>query len=87
MTEETLLRDTLAAERTHLANERTLLAYVRTALAFAVTGLGLIKFFPATFSAISGWILIWTAIAVALIGVVRFRMTAMRLRARQNGTG
>jgi len=36
--EELLLREKLAAERTHLANERTLLAYARTGLAFLVAG-------------------------------------------------
>jgi putative membrane protein len=46
MSEQLILRDKLAQDRTHLANERTLLAYWRTALAFIGVGLVVIKFFP-----------------------------------------
>ena len=43
-TDELILRDCLAADRTVLANERTLLSYVRTAMAFMAAGAALLRF-------------------------------------------
>lgn len=72
-TDELIMRDHLAADRTSLANERTLLAYVRSALAFAAVGFGLIKLIETTTALIViGWILITVGIITLIIGTIRF---------------
>lgn len=72
-TDELIMRDHLAADRTSLANERTFLAYVRSALAFAAVGFGLIKLIETTTAlVILGWILIAIGIAILILGTIRF---------------
>ncbi|MDZ7265010.1 MAG: DUF202 domain-containing protein, partial [candidate division KSB1 bacterium] len=68
-TDEPLLRDRLALDRTILANERTFLAYVRTALAFLITGLGLLKFSQDLTLEIIGIIFLITSVAVIAVGI------------------
>ena len=67
-----ILRDYLAADRTHLANERTLLAYWRTALAFAILGPFMIKFFPSTNSLILAILFMIFGIGIFIYGTFRF---------------
>jgi putative membrane protein len=67
-----ILRDHLAIERTALANERTLLSYVRTTLAMMTVGGTLIKFFDETLLVVSGWMLLLFALAIALVGFMRY---------------
>lgn len=72
-TEELILRDYLAMDRTVLGNERTLLAYIRTALAFFVAGASLVHFFDPLAYQILGWMLIPLGIALSVVGIVRYR--------------
>jgi putative membrane protein len=44
-----IIRDYLAAERTHLANERTLLTYLRSAMMLLITAITILKFFQDSF--------------------------------------
>ena len=75
-----ILRDYLAAERTHLANERTLLAYLRSALILLVTAVTILKLFDGDL------LLRWCAlilgslsILVGAFGVYRFTKTRQKL--------
>ena len=77
--EELILRDYLAADRTVLANERTLLAYVRTGIGFAAAGAGLIHFFESTAVEVLGWLLIPVAIGVTAFGVLRYVQMGRRI--------
>lgn len=71
--EELILRDHLANDRTKLANERTLLAYIRTALSFFVVGTTLIKFFgTAQIYHISGWFIIIGGVLILVRGLFSF---------------
>jgi putative membrane protein len=80
-TDDLVLRDELAIDRTILANERTLLAYIRTALAFAITGAGAIKFLESPGSRLLGWGLVILALGVVAFGVLRFRRVAGHIAA------
>lgn len=72
--EELILRDRLAMDRTRLANERTLLAYLRTALMVAVTGATAIKVFGDDRALVAtGWALVGVGVFVAVLGAWRFR--------------
>lgn len=79
--DELILRDELAIDRTVLANERTLLAYVRTALAFAIAGAGAIKFLVSPVAVVLGWCLVVVAFGVAAVGLWRYRSVAARISA------
>lgn len=84
-TEQLILRDRLALDRTDLANERTLLAYLRTALMSLISGVTLIKLFadsPAT--VVFGYLLLPLSLLVGAWGVARF--LRMRRRIRSAGT-
>ena len=71
--EEMIVRDYLAVDRTAQANERTFLAYIRTALAFGAGGIGLIKFFDESIGiVVLGWLLISLGLVVLIFGVYRF---------------
>jgi putative membrane protein len=76
-TEDGLIRDRLAVQRTHLANERTLLAYTRTALALVITGVGVLKFFPAL--TLLGWIAIPGGVVLLAVGAFRFAAVRRQL--------
>lgn len=78
--EDTLLRDSLAAERTALANERTFLAYVRTALSLVIAGTFLVKFVDNATAAILGWGLMPAGALLFLFGAHRFRQVRNRLK-------
>lgn len=73
MSEDPILRDRLAAQRTMLANERTLLAYLRTAIAFAAAGAWAVHFLDSTALDVLGWILVALAVVAVVVGVVRYR--------------
>ncbi len=72
---ELSLADFLAIDRTVLANERTALAYGRTVLAMLVVGGTCIKFFESALMRGVGVAFIGAALAVAVIGGVRFWRT------------
>lgn len=77
--ESLILRDHLALDRTVLANERTFLAYVRTALGLLVTGASFVKFGGSLAVTVVGWAFVPAALAVAVIGLLRYRAMTCRL--------
>lgn len=70
--EEMILRDYLAADRTSLANERTLLSYIRTALAFAIGGASAIHFLSGITADSFGIILILVGLLTFAVGSWRY---------------
>jgi putative membrane protein len=79
--EQLILRDELALDRTRLANERTFLAYERTGLMVTVAGATAIKFFTEfAWAVISGWVLMVLGLAIAVFGIWRFAVMAKSLR-------
>ncbi len=77
--EERILRDFLAIDRTTLANERTLLAFIRTALTFVVVGVSAVKFLDSTTLQVIGWVFIVTGIGLGAWGLFRFFETQGRI--------
>ena len=79
--QEMILRDHLAHDRTVLANERTLLAYVRTAIALFAGGGTLLELFPdVRHLRILGGILLVLGVLTLVVGVWRFVAVGRRLR-------
>ncbi len=84
-TEDPILRDHLALDRTQLANERTLLSYLRTALMLAVTGATAVKFVGQNVTVVvTGWVFI--GLAVGAIGAWRFLTMQRDINARRGPT-
>ncbi|MGA2507748.1 MAG: DUF202 domain-containing protein [Chitinispirillaceae bacterium] len=85
-----ILRDYLAAERTHLANERTLLAYLRAALILFITAISILKIFEGDHT--MRWIAFSLgplSIFTGIFGVYRYLRTRKKLMAfdaKQTGT-
>jgi putative membrane protein len=80
-TDEMILRDHLALDRTHLANERTLLAYVRTAFMLLAAGATAIKALPNDRMAVgTGWLLLAFGLLIAVLGGLRFLSVRRRIR-------
>lgn len=77
--DELIVRDYLAADRTVLANERTLLSYVRTALAFAISGASLVHFFISLVADITGWALLLLSVTTLGMGIRRYVSTKRRV--------
>jgi len=78
--EELILRDRLALDRTHLANERTLLAYVRTAFMLIVAGATAIKVLPDDRLIVgTGWALLAGGLAMGAFGARRFAAVRWRI--------
>lgn len=71
-TNDLILRDFLALDRTILANERTLLAWIRTSLSVIVAGVGFIKFFEMKLISTIGYGLIPLGIMICILGIYRF---------------
>ncbi|MFO7950986.1 MAG: DUF202 domain-containing protein [Candidatus Fermentibacteraceae bacterium] len=79
------LRDELATSRTYLATERTFLAYVRTAIMLGVSGISLVKLLHSQPElVILGYALMPLAIAVAIVGLVRFIRTRRFVKTSQD---
>ena len=86
-TEDLILRDHLALDRTQLANERTLLSYVRTALMLAVAGATAVKFVGQNPTVIvTGWVFIGLGITVGAIGAWRFLTMQRDINERRGPT-
>ncbi|MFL0164047.1 YidH family protein [Candidatus Clostridium helianthi] len=68
-----ILRDFLAADRTHLANERTLLAYMRTGLGTFALAISLIKLFDTNFTYVLGIIFIALSVISIILGIYRYK--------------
>ena len=71
--------DLLAIGRNKLANERTLLAYIRTFLSFIVAGVSLIQFFNVETFILLGYAFIPVGFLILIIGIIRFRMSSVKL--------
>lgn len=67
-----IVRDWLALDRTVLANERTFLAYGRTSLGLFLGGLTVMKLFASNFALVTGWLFVVAAALVFGYGVRRF---------------
>jgi len=70
--QDLVLRDYLAVDRTILANERTFLSYMRTALALIAAGVTFIKLFDEVWIAVVGWLFVPCGVAAIVIGVLRY---------------
>jgi len=71
--EELILRDHLALDRTRLANERTLLAYLRTALMLLVAGATAVKFVADSPGVVvTGWLFVGLGAGVGILGAWRY---------------
>lgn len=80
-----ILRDLLAIDRTILANERTILAYLRTMLALLAAGGSLIHFVEATWALVAGIVLLIAAPLLFGIGIWRYRKVNLHLRGARGG--
>ncbi|MHA2028810.1 MAG: YidH family protein [Candidatus Kariarchaeaceae archaeon] len=78
--ENLILRDELAIDRTVLANERTVLAYIRTAFAFVVAGITIIEVLETQLYQFIGFFFILLGILNASWGTYRFLVIRRRLR-------
>lgn len=67
-----IVRDYLAMYRTELANERTLLAYVRTFIGTFAAGVGLVKLTDEQILITIGYIMIYIAPAILIVGLIRY---------------
>jgi putative membrane protein len=84
-TQQLILRDELALDRTILANERTLLAYLRTVLALLLAGVTFLHFAQALWFTIVGVVCLVIGLAVLPLAVWRYRrmqtlLVPLRLR-------
>ena len=79
-TEEMILRDHLATDRTALANERTFLAYIRTSLSITVAGASFIKFTDVTLINMIGYLFVPLGLIIGILGVRRYLYIRMRLQ-------
>ena len=68
-----ILRDELAIDRTLLANERTLLAYLRSGVALLIAGVSIMNFSSQDWFWWIGVVWIPIGIITIIIGVVRFQ--------------
>ncbi len=79
--DEMILRDHLARDRTVLANERTLLAYIRTAIALLAAGGTLMTVFPGSLPLwFIGVMFLVLGLFVAVFGSWRFAVVARNMR-------
>lgn len=72
--------DKLALERTQLANERTFLAYFRTFVVFLSSGFAILKVEVLQEVRELGWILLFLAPCLLLIGIYRFFHVKKKLK-------
>lgn len=71
--EDLILRDELAIDRTLLANERTLLAYLRSGVTLLIAGASILHFSQENWFLVVGLACIPIGVITSLIGVSRYR--------------
>ena len=79
--ENLILRDLLAIDRTVLSNQRSFLACIRTSLSVFVAGVSFIKFIGYTWTTVIGWAFMPLSAALLLIGVSRYLHMKRRIEA------
>lgn len=79
-TEDLILRDYLALERTRLANERTLLTYLRSTLYLIITGVALVALPPVKDLFWLGVFCLAMSAVTLITGFVRFHHLRRKLR-------
>ena len=70
---ELILRDELAIDRTLLANERTLLAYLRSGVTLLIAGVSIVHFSHEGWFWAAGIICVPIGFVTGIIGVARYR--------------
>lgn len=73
VSDELILRDELAIDRTLLANERTLLAYLRSAMSLVLVGITFIHLFETGIVVYVGIFCIPFGLLVGVFGMKRYR--------------
>lgn len=71
--DDLILRDELAIDRTLLANERTLLAYLRSGVAMLIAGFSILHFSQDGWFWIVGMVCIPVGIVTGIVGMLRYR--------------
>ncbi|MEX0819523.1 MAG: DUF202 domain-containing protein [Pirellulaceae bacterium] len=71
--DDLILRDELAIDRTLLANERTLLAYLRSGVAMLIAGVSILHFSQDGWFWIVGMVCIPVGIVTGIVGMLRYR--------------
>jgi putative membrane protein len=86
--EELVVRDLLAVDRTELANERTLLSWIRTALALVLAGASCIHFIATPTAMIVGVAMIVLGGGAVAVGFARWaRLQRMIARIKSGEIG
>lgn len=70
--DDLILRDELAIDRTLLANDRTLLAYLRSAVSLLIAGVSIIHFSSGWFLVV-GIVCLPAGIVTGIIGILHYR--------------
>jgi len=71
--DDLILRDELAIDRTLLANERTLLAYLRSGVTLLIAGVSIVHFSHNGWFLVAGITCLPTGISAIIIGILRYR--------------
>lgn len=79
-TEEIILRDHLAMERTKLANERTLLSYIRTSLYLLLGGIAFLGMSDLKEMRYMGYLSLFLSVLLLVIGIARFIQLKQHLK-------
>jgi len=81
-----ILRDELAIDRTLLANERTLLAYLRSGVALLIAGASIMHFSTGGWFWVAGLVCVPFGIVTGAIGVARYRRMNKAISCVRNQT-
>ncbi|MEZ4988037.1 MAG: DUF202 domain-containing protein [Saprospiraceae bacterium] len=79
-TDELILRDKLAVDRTRMANQRTLLAFVRTGLYFIVAAIGIMHLEKASYYQWLTGVLIGVGVIAIAAGFVNYLTMRRKIR-------
>ena len=79
-----MIRDYLAAERTDLAIDRTLFSYIRTSMTVVIVGISLIKLFNDYYLHLIGYILMFVATGLFVIGFFQTNKLREKLKEDYN---